>query len=136
MKISIVPTQYIDTCWDKVEPYLERAAHYTYGRYTVDDIKECITQYDHQLWVAFEDKEIKGAVVTTFTFYPKRKNLVMVFCGGVELKTWKAPMLETLQRFARDTDCDGIEATARRGWAKIFKDDGYKSNWITFELPV
>jgi hypothetical protein len=60
----------------------------------------------------------------------------MQFCGGVELKHWKAPMLALLQQFARDTNCDGIEATARRGWAKIFQADGFQSNWVTFELPI
>lgn len=136
IEVSMVPTQYVDTCWAKIAPFLKKAADYTYGRYTVDDIYDSITDYDYQLWVAYEDGEFKGAVVTNFVIYPKRKVLCMSFCGGVELRLWKAPMLELLQRFARDTNCDGIEATARRGWAKVFQSDGYKSNWVTFELPL
>jgi hypothetical protein len=136
MQISIVPTEYVDTCWEKIRTYMEGAAKYTYGRYTADDIKDSITQYDHHLWVAFEGTDIKGAVVTNFMFYPRRKYLSLVFCGGMELKTWKGPMLETLQRFARDTNCNGIESTGRRGWAKVFKNDGYKSMWAAYELPI
>ena len=136
MQVSMVPTQYLDDCWDKVKPYLERAAEYTYGRYTVDDIYDCIKDYDYHLWVAFEGQEIKGAVVTNFMVYPRMKTLCMSFCGGTDLKEWKAPMLSLLQRFANDTGCDSIEATARSGWAKIFKNDGYKDNWVTFVLPV
>ena len=30
-------------------------------------------------------------------------------------------MLQLLQRWAKDNECDGIEATARLGWSKIFK---------------
>lgn len=136
MEVSMVPSQFIDGCWDKVKPYLEKAANYTYGRYTVDDIYDCIKDYEYHLWVAFEGSEIKGAVVTNFMIYPRMKTLCMSFCGGKDLKDWKAPMLDLLQRFARDMGCDTIEATARTGWARVFKNDGYKDNWVTFELPV
>ena len=136
IQVSMVPPQYVDTCWKEIEPYMEKAAEYTYGRYTSDDIYDSLKEYDHQLWVAFNGDKIKGAVVTNIITYPKRKVLCMSFCGGVELKSWKAPMLELLKKFAKDVGCDGIEATARRGWAKVFENDGYKGHWVTFELPI
>jgi hypothetical protein len=136
VEVSMVPTQYLDTCWEAVEPFLKKAADYTYGRYTVDDIRDSITDYDHVLWVAFKEGKIIGAVVTNSVSYPKRKALNMAFCGGENLKEWKAPMLSLLQRYAKDTGCDCIEATARRGWAKVFQNDGFKGHWVTFELPI
>jgi hypothetical protein len=136
IEVSMVPKQYVDTCWQEVEPYLEKAARYTHGRYTVGDIYTSIVDYDYELWVAFDNGRIKGAVVTNFAVYPQRKLLCMAFCGGVDLKDWKDFMLALLRRYARDTGCDGIEATARRGWAKVFQNDGFKNNWVTFELPI
>ena len=136
IEVSMVPKQYVGTCWQEVEPYLEKAAKYTYGRYNVNDIYAAIVDYDHELWVAFEDGKIKGAVVTNFVIYPQRKLLSMSFCGGVDLKDWKDSMLALLRRYARDMGCDGIEATARRGWARVFQNDGFKNNWVTFELPI
>jgi hypothetical protein len=136
IQVSMVPPQYVDTCWKEIEPYMEKAAEYTYGRYTSDDIYDSLKEYDHQLWVAFDGGKIKGAVVTNIITYPKRKILCMSFCGGVGLKDWKDPMLELLKKFAKDVGCDGIEATARRGWAKVFENDGYKGHWVTFELPI
>jgi hypothetical protein len=136
IEVSAVPPEYIDTCWSQIEQYMEKAARYTYGRFTADDIYESVVEHGYHLWVAFEGKEILGAVVTQFMIYPKRKTLSMTFCGGKRLHEWKAPMLKLLQRFAVDMGCDAVEATARKGWAKIFKDDGYKEQWVTFELPV
>ena len=136
IQVSMVPRQYIGTCWDKVGPFLDGAADYTYGRYTLDNIRTAITDYEHDLWVAFEDSEIKGAVVTNILIYPQKKVLSMTFCGGVNLSEWKDPMLDILRRYAKDRGCDAIEATARRGWAKIFQNDGHKSLWATFELPL
>jgi hypothetical protein len=115
---------------------MKKAAKYTYGRYTSDDIYDSVVEHDHHLWVAFDKTGIKGAVVTNIIVYPKRKLLAMAFCGGHDLKEWKDPMLNLLQRFAKDMGCDGIESTARAGWAKIFSNDGYKQHWVTFELPV
>ena len=60
----------------------------------------------------------------------------MQFCGGEDLISWKDPMLALLRRFAKDVGCDGIESTARPGWAKIFQNDGFAAHWITFELPL
>jgi len=136
IQVSMVPRQYVDTCWDKVEPFLEKAAKYTYGRYTVDDIKATITDYDYDLWVAFEGDKIQAAVVTNFVVYPKRKLLCMAFCGGENMTIWLESMLALLRKYAAEMGCDGLEATARRGWGRVFKNDGYDSKWVTFELPL
>lgn len=136
MEVSIVPNEYVEGCWEQIEGYLEGAAKYTYGRYTVDDIKDCITDYDYNLWIAYEDNKIYGAVVTQFIHYPRCKMLSMQFCGGVELKRWKAPMLDILQRWARDNGCVAVEYTGRTGWVKIFKNDSCITRFVTCELPT
>jgi len=136
MEVSLVPREYIDGCWGQIEGYLEGAAKYTYGRFSVDDIKDCITDYDYQLWIAFEDDKIYGAVVTEIVQYPRCKMLAMQFTGGIELKKWKGPMLSLLKRWARDNGCDKIESPGRPGWARVFKNDGYEAKFITYELPV
>ena len=137
MIVSLIPSDHVEEVWPKVQHHMERAAEYTFGRYDVNDIKDSITQYDHDLWIAFDDdKVIKGAVVTTFKHYPKAKYLDMVFIGGDDGLAWKDDMLKMLQHWAYDNNCDGIESTARFGWAKIFKEDGYKPVWQTFVLPI
>jgi len=135
IQVSLVPREHVNRCWDDVKDFLAKAADYTHGRYEVDDIYDAIIDYDHTLWIAFDDMGFKGAVVTNFVHYPKKKYLCMVFCGGEDLKDWKDPMLKLLQCWAHDNYCDGIEATARMGWTKIFKDDGHVPLWQTFQLP-
>jgi hypothetical protein len=136
MEVSLVPTEYVDTCWNKVEGFIAKAAKYTYGRYTTGNIYDIVKEGDYQLWVAFDGETFKGAVVTNIMNYPQKKILCMQFCGGEELKLWKQPMLDLLKRFARDLGCEGIESTGRPGWAKIFENDGYKATWVTYELPI
>ena len=136
MQCTMVPREHVQACWGSVKDYLEGAAQYTHGRYDVDDIYDALMDYDHVLWIAFDGEGIKGAVVTNFTVYPKKKFLSMTFCGGVDLEKWKAPMLKLLQHYAFDTQCEGVEATARFGWTKIFKNDGHTPLWQTFQLPA
>jgi hypothetical protein len=135
--VSAVPTEYLKQCWPQIEAYMEGAAEYTYGRYTASNIYDRIEEDGYQLWVAFNDENvIRGAVVTNIIAYPQRKLLSMTYCGGEDLVEWKDPMLDLLRKYAAEMGCDGIEAVARKGWAKIFKNDGYKDHWVTFELPL
>lgn len=137
MQVSAVPTPHVFRVWPKVQPFMADAAHYTYGRYEAEDILTSILDYGHQLWIAFDSAStIKGAAVTSFNVYPRKKYLDLTFVGGEEGLTWKDPMLKMLQHWAHDTECDGIESIGRLGWAKIFKNDGYKPLWQKFELPA
>jgi hypothetical protein len=136
IEVSLVPREYVDTCWDKIEDFIAKAAEYTYGRYTVSNIYDLVKEDDYQLWIAFDGPVFKGTVVTNVITYPQRKLLGMQFCGGEDLVEWKDPMLALLRRFAKDVGCDGIESTARPGWAKIFQNDGFAAHWVTFELPL
>mgnify|MGYP003353329563 CR=1 FL=1 len=44
IKVSLVPTDHVERVWPDIEHFMQRAAEYTYGRYTVEDIKD-ITMY-------------------------------------------------------------------------------------------
>jgi len=139
MHVSLVPLQYTEWVWPKIEEFMKGAADYTYGRFDVDDIKNGVLQSEgkQQLWVAYENEEdVYGAVVTEVWQYPKMRTLIMHFTGGRELPKWKDDMLELLQRFAGDQGCDVIESYGRGGWAKVFQNDGYKKRFIFYELPV
>lgn len=136
IEVSMIPREYLDNCWKKVEGFVEKASEYTYGRYEPSDIYALVADYDNQLWAAFDGQAFKGVVVTNISTYPRKKMLCMQFCGGEDLSEWKDPMLGLLKKFAKDMNCDGIEAVARPGWAKIFKNDGYRQHWVTFELPI
>lgn len=136
IKVSMVPPEHVMECWEHVKEHLAGAIQYTYGRFELDDILTSITDYDHQLWVAFDDERDYGAVVTNFVVYPRKKYVNLAFVGGVEGHRWKGPMLELLQHWAYDNDCDGIESIGRPGWAKIFKNDGYKQIGCVYEIPA
>lgn len=133
--VSAVPTDHVLSVWPRIEGYVREVVETTtYGRYEVEDVLNQLLDGSHLLWIAFADDHIKGIVISGFQYYPRKKFLSCPFVAGEDFASWKKPILEILHRFARDNGCDGIEATGRIGWSRVFKDDGYKALWQTFQL--
>lgn len=135
-RITLVPPIRIMDAWLLAEPFMRRAAEFTHGRYAADDILDVVLNLNHHLWLVYSDDGVKGALVTALKQYPQKKYLDLAFIGGDDGHSWKDQMLDIMRKWAYDNSCDGIEASARLGWQKIFKDDGYRPLWQTFELPM
>ena len=136
MNIALVPKKDYIPCFGAIHDYLEKSAKYTYGHFNADDIKQNLLTTNKQLWVAYKSVQIYGFVVTEIVTYPQMKTLMMHFTGGVHLNKWKDNMLKTLQAFAKELDCKVIESYGRKGWGKVFEQDGYKPRFIYYELPL
>jgi len=134
--ISLVPPEHVPAAWESVEPFMERAVEMTNGRYAIEDIYDALMHRNHNLWIVFTGNRVLGSMVTAIRQYPRKTYLELSFIGGDEGMEWKDQMLDILQRWAYDNNCNGIESCARLGWAKIFKDDGYRPMWQMFELPM
>lgn len=133
---SYVPIDHVLTVWPKVRGYIANATEHTHGRYEPEDILGLLLDDSHQLWIAIDGEEIIGCIVTTIVDYPRKRVLSCPFVTGDDFSRWKHPMLHLLRRWATDTNCEALESTARLGWARVFKDDGYTAMWQAFELPV
>ena len=136
MKVSRVYTKDIETMWPFIEGYMKKAAKYTYGRFEAEDIKEGLLKNPQQLWVAFNDKKIYGAVVTEVTKYPRMTALTVHFLAGIEFESWKEPMLKLVQQFGKDNGCKLIDSYGRPGWEKVWANYGYTKRFIFYELPL
>ena len=136
MQVSIVDTKDIETMWPFIEGYMKRAAKYTYGRFEAEDIKEGLLKNPQQLWVAFNDKKIYGAVVTEVTKYPRMTALTVHFLAGDDFESWKDPMLKLVQQFGKDNGCKLIDSYGRPGWERVWANYGYTKRFIFYELPL
>ena len=88
------------------------------------------------LWVVVdEDMKPWGYVITEIREFPKCKVLTVQYCAGQEgyMTYIEKDMYETLENFARDADCAGIEFIGRRGWEKHVKKYGYTAGAVVYE---
>ena len=136
IKVSMVPPAHVVECWEHVKGHLAGAIQYTYGRFEAEDIKEGLLKNPQQLWVAFDDKKIYGAVVTEVTKYPRMTALTVHFLAGIDFESWKDPMLKLVQQFGKDNGCKLIDSYGRPGWEKVWVNYGYTKRFIFYELPL
>ena len=136
MNVSVVLPEHYEAVWPLIEQYMDGAAEYTYGRFKTADIYNDLIRGHQQLWIAYDEGDIYGVVVTELINYPQMRTLVMHFTGGRKLPKWKNEMLQLLQRFAKDNGCSVIESYGRPGWGRVFERDGYKARFVYYELPV
>ena len=136
IEITVVPNNEVDQIWERIKVFAEGCAKFTYGRFTANDIRTGIRKGNQTLWIAHEDEEVLGFVVTELQDYPQLRSCIMHFTGGVKLAKWKPLMLERIQKYCRMNGADIIESYGREGWAKVFEKDGFKSLFNFYELPV
>jgi hypothetical protein len=137
IEASIVPVEHLDIFWRWVEPILKPAAEESRGRYLVGDVYNYILDGSMVLWVAHDESRIIGAAVTNKVDYPQKSVLSVGFWGGIEpLESYGPPLLELLQKYARETGCVNIEGYGRTGWSRRLKDYGYIKSHEVFELPI
>lgn len=126
MKITLVPPEHVFQVWPDIRGYLEPAVETSHGRWTLEHLLAVLCNGRSQLWIAFDDERIWGALTTEITNYPAKRCLSMHFLGGTEFDRWYSDMLKQISNFGKEMDCDGIEGTARFGFWKFLKQDGFE----------
>ena len=134
MQVSLVDHNYVAAVWGQVAPLLEKSIHTAHGRYTMEDILREIVNFEQHLWVVFDDdKKIIAALTTRFINYPRKRILAGKFLGGERIMRWRDDMLDTLENWARDNHCHGVEMTGRRGFEKVLSSHGWTPDYTVFE---
>ena len=133
--VTLVPHHYMETIWSDVEKYLQKAVKRSKGRWTIDYLKNAIKQAEQELWVIFteENNDIIGAATTEFVYYPNSKKVAVQYLGGENFADWAWNYLTTVEAWAKDNKCDGIECTARFGMWKWLGKSGWEKSYTIFE---
>jgi hypothetical protein len=135
--ITMVPPNYAETLWPDVREQLLRAIARSKGRWSERALFNSIVSGHQHLWLAFDSEhKINGVGTTELVSYPSKKMLTIQFLGGDKFNDWVWDMLERFADWARDNNCDGIEATARMGFWKWLQQDGYERSYVVYERSL
>ena len=88
MNISLVPLEHAASAWNDVRHYLEPAVERCNGRWTMEHLCAAVSMGSTQLWVAFDEEKVWGALTTEVTHYPGKRILSMHFLGGEDFDKW------------------------------------------------
>ena len=133
MQVSLIHPDCVRNCWEEVSPLLEKSIDTAHGRYAMDDILGEIVSFDQHLWVVFDDDRILAALTTRFVEYPGKRMLAGQFLGGERIMQWRDKMLTTLERWAKDSKCEGLEMTGRNGFERVLAPHGLTPEYVVFE---
>lgn len=139
MNVTLVPYGSLTRFLPMLYPHFVTSEIWSHGRAEVDDIVGFLYSGRMQLWVFFagdkETPELAGHMITEVKDYPRCKMLVLQYCAAETgtMEPIEGAMHETLERFAKDMGCKGIEFVGRPGWARSAKAHGYTSKTITYE---
>jgi hypothetical protein len=69
------------------------------------------------LWLAIEDSKVHGAGVTQLS-----DGACWIVAWGCDDQKRCAPLLGTIEQFARDEGCSSVRLCGRRGWERALPD--------------
>ena len=138
-KFSAILPDDVFKVWKDIKKYIERSCKRSNGRHTADTIYKQILTNEATLWIAFEENQnvIKGCVITTFIYYPTGLKMLHISqLAGKNMEDWIEVGRPILDNWAKDNQCDGIEAMGRKGFAhwSTKKDDNWQASHVHFEM--
>ena len=134
MTVSLIPIEVCDIVAPAVERHLAKSLEMTQGREDITSVWQRVISGEYHLWMFFdENNAAEGALITRFEIYPLKRILNLMFIGGENIEAWHEELLETLERFAKENGCDGLEIVGRYGWKKFLKKFGWEASFIICE---
>lgn len=132
-EVWAIPTRHVPQVWPLCEGMIEKAVDYANGRVTTRGIYDRLLDRDLQLWCVIRDDEILAACITKVSRFPAVKSCCIMYAGGTELDSWMSRILDTVETWAKELECDVLEVNGRRGWVRKLKDQGFREISVTVE---
>lgn len=136
--VSYIPVEYLDGFFEQVLPILNKVADRSFGRFRGIDFWDMVKDGSNQLWLTVDD-EYNIIGVTTTSICANRNISVMeiVAHGGSSLgEDHLSEVMDSLNNFASDNNCDVIRVIGRRGWKRVLAQHGFESKHIVLEKEV
>lgn len=135
-RLDLIPPQFCVDLWPQIRDYIRPAVDRSGGRWTMEHILSGLILGQQGLWVVYDQDKIVGALTTEVVTYPAKRMLAIHFLGGENMNEWYWTMSDAMIAHAKQRGCSGIETTARAGFWKWFKDDGFKRSSVFYEREV
>jgi hypothetical protein len=124
--------------WVRLTPYLKTALDHCYGELSESSIKALVAADRQQIWVALagEGAELLGVILTEVTEYPCLRVLRIVLLQGISFRDWSGHARVALEIFAREQGCERLEASGRKGLARLLAPLGFEVAYTTLIMEV
>lgn len=125
MQLLCVPPWQVDEFWPVASRFVNAAARRAHLR-TIEDLKTGVHSGLALLWIAMDGHRVLGAGVTE-----RHKDSCWIIAWGADDQEKCAPLLETIEQFAKREGCKSVRLCGRPGWARTLKD--YRTKAVVLE---
>lgn len=133
MKILYVNPDNVGAAWPMFKEYADRVLPLTKKRRCATKFLFDLMSGMEMLWVVMSESKIVGFCTSAITVYDGVKMLQVRMLGGDRFSEWIDDMHESLEKFARENGCDGMELIGRRGWVRKLDRFGWREAFVTCE---
>jgi hypothetical protein len=114
-----VELEHVRALWPHLSPLIRRACERGGGDFA--QIERDVLAERALLWIANDGLDVLAVAVTQLWHKGPRKLCTILACGGHHLRRF-LPVLEMIERYARNAGCDAMEICGRPGWIRILRD--------------
>lgn len=125
--VTHVPAGSILANWGSISGLIERVTQRVESGYSPFDVMQKLLNADYQLWKV---NDWEAAAVTQISILPQFKSLHINFLAGDNAHDWLPALVDTLDEFGRQYDCQRIDFSGRRGWLKVAKPLGFNEELV------
>ena len=139
MICTAVPREAIDIVWGDVSNMLNKAIVTSAGKYHIDDIYRHLNEGYYNLWLIIDDKKdekVIAAITTRIIEYPSKKAMALDWVGGKRMNDWLPLVLEKINSFAKDCECEHLEGYGRKAWSKVLKKYKWEPEYIAYRMEL
>jgi hypothetical protein len=134
LDLVMIPKEHVANVLPMVLDKLEDVADRSRGRVTVPGLIREFTSGSWQMWFVWDGVTAHAVVGTElYRDIGGLKICAVRFASGDNSSGW-VHLISVLEQFARANECDKIDMTARKGWAKKFPD--YKLTHVILEKDL
>ena len=88
------------------------------------------------LLVVQDDQTIKATAVTEIETDGGNKVCRVVALHGEDMAEWLDELVFHVERFAHQNDCTHLELQGRKGWQKMFKQNGFQTEAVIMRREI
>lgn len=125
IEIFRLPSNWAYQAWPDVAPLIAPAVEMSEGRHTLATTLNRVMEERMTCLVALSQaRPIMGCIIQV-ALYPAEKWLQIPFCGGSRMREWLPQLMDTIDAFAYNEQCVGVEISGRGGWRRVLAPYGY-----------
>lgn len=130
-----IKAEVLPEMWSDVEPFLNRMADGSGGKFKIGDYVRAIAAKDMQLWTVADHKGPMAVGLTELINYPQQRVCRFVGVNGKGATDWLDKLM-LVEEWADHQSVINMEILCPTGWEYHLRKHGYKRTHVLLEKPL